>query len=154
MDSDLLNKFTYSTERYKLSVLQCPSNELNDIIRQVQNLNIKIIDIGKEVSQFISDKLNSKYLNLEVVEFLGSLIDNNKSKINDSSNNIVAIYNLGILLEPDLNLSIESILRGVSKSTSIIIIWENQIEDFNILNWSTQKANYFIDLSDISLLNL
>jgi hypothetical protein len=46
------------------------------------------------------------------------------------------------------------LFKEFSKSTSLIIIWDNQSENPDRLDWQTQKQNFFLDFSDIQLKKL
>jgi hypothetical protein len=143
-----------STDRHKLYILSCYPNELPDSIAFIQNYSIPVINVGKQLAQFIDDLDDYKYLNIDVYDYIKKMLDNSKSKVNGSGNYIVAIYNFGILLEPALELNAAQLLKDFSKSTALIILWENQIEQPDILNWPTQKNNFFIDFSDTQLKKL
>lgn len=143
-----------TTERYKLYTLMCNSNELADKIAFVKSQNINIINIGKELATYIDDLADFRYLNIDVYDFVKKLLDKHRSKINGAGNDVVAIYNLGILMEPALELNAVQLFKEFSKSTSLIIIWDNQSENPDRLDWPTQKQNFFLDFSDIQLKKL
>jgi hypothetical protein len=60
----------------------------------------------------------------------------------------VAIYNLGILLEPSLSLNASNLLKEISKNVTIIILWDH-INSEGILHWGIQQERYHLNLSDI-----
>ena len=64
------------------------------------------------------DELNDfRYLNIDVCDFFRKLLDKHKSKINGMGNDVIAIYNLGIFLEPRIELNAVQLLKEFSKST-------------------------------------
>jgi hypothetical protein len=63
-----------------------------------------------------------------VYDFCKNLLEQNKVKINGYGNDVVAIYNVGILMEPILELNPVTLFKAFSKSTALIIIWENQYD--------------------------
>jgi len=71
-----------------------------------------------------------------------------------AGNDVVAICNLGILMEPALELNAVQLFKEFSKSAALIIIWDNQSEIPDRLDWLTQKQNFFLDFSDIQLKKL
>ena len=81
-------------------------------------------------------------------------MDKHKVKINNNGNEVVAIQNLGILLEPALELNASQLLKEFSKTAALIIIWENQSDIPNRLHWSTQQNNIFLDFADTPLKKL
>jgi hypothetical protein len=140
-----------TVDRHKLYILQCNLNELSASILAIQNQNIPVINMGKELAMYINTLEDYRYLNIDVYDFAKKLLDNKKTKINGLGNDIVAIYNLGILLEPTLELNAAKFLKDFSKSTAVIIIWENETEIASILNWPTQKNNFNLNFSDTQL---
>jgi hypothetical protein len=143
-----------STDRHKLYVVMCKPEEISVSVSFIQTQNITPVNIGKELAGFLDELEDYSYLNIEVFDFTKKLLDNKKVKLTASGNNVIAIYNLGILLEPDLRLNAVNLLKDFSKSTSVIIIWENQSEQPDRLNWATQKHNYHLDFSDTQLKKL
>ncbi len=67
---------------------------------------------------------------------------------------VIAIYNLGILMEPALELNAVQLFKEFSKSTSLIILWDNQSEIPDRLEWTTQKHYFFLDFSESQLKKL
>lgn len=149
-----IQEISNSVDRNKLFILLCDKCGLPESISYIQNHNINAIDVGREVASYIDGLPNFKYLIYDVYEFILKLLDSGKSKINGSGNDIVAIYNLGILLEPELGLNALQIFKEFSKSDVLIIIWENQSDFPDKLNWSTQKNTYSLDFSDTQLKKL
>jgi hypothetical protein len=74
----------------------------------------------------------------------------NTCVITGSNVKSLVVYNLGILLEPVLGLKPEQILKDISKTTVLILLWEDNIDE-NILYWTSQKDSYNLDFSDIDL---
>lgn len=140
-----------TTDRFKLFTLMCNPNEIADKIAFVKSQNINVIDIGKELTNYIDSLEDFRYLNIDVYDFTRRLLDKQRSKINGAGNDVIAIYNLGILMEPALELNAVQLFKEFSKSTSLIIIWDNQSENPERLDWPTQKQNFFLDFSDIQL---
>jgi hypothetical protein len=110
--------------------------------------------MGKELAEFIDGLDDYTYLNIDVYDFCKNLLEKNKVKINGYGNDVVAIYNVGILMEPILELNPVTLFKAFSKSTALIIIWENQYDIPDRLNWATQKNNYYLDFSDSPLKKL
>jgi len=142
-----------TSDRFKLYTLMCDSSELEDKIGFLQSQHINAINIGKELANYIDGLEDYRYLNIDVYDFTKKLLDKYKLKINGTGNDIVAVYNLGILMEPALELNTVQLFKEFSKSTSLIIIWDSQSED-NILAWSTNKNNFFLDFSESQLKKL
>lgn len=154
MSTYLIKDILITAERYKLYTLMCNANELADKIAFVKSQNINVVNIGKELATYIDGLNDFRYLIIDVYDYTKKLLDNHKSKINSAGNDVIAIYNLGILMEPALELNAVQLFKEFSKSTSLIIIWDNQCENPDRLDWPTQKQNFFLDFSDIQLKKL
>jgi len=154
MSTYSIKDISTTADRFKLYTLMCNANELADKIAFVKSQNINVINIGKELANYIDGLDDFRYLNIDVYDFTKKLLDKHKSKINGAGNDVVAIYNLGILMEAALELNAVQLFKEFSKSTSLIIIWDNQSELPDILNWPTQKNNFFIDFSESQLKKL
>ncbi len=154
MSTYSIKDITQSTIRHKLYTLMYILNELPECVAYIKSQNINVINIGKELATYIDTLDDYRYLSIDVYDFTKKLLDKHKSKINGTGNDVVAIYNLGILMEPALELNAVQLFKEFSKSTSLIIIWDNQSENPERLDWPTQKQNFFLDFSDIQLKNL
>ena len=143
-----------STDRYKLYTIICTPNEIADKIAFIKSQNINVINIGKELANYINSLEDFRYLNIDVYDYTKKMLDKYKSKINGAGNDIVAIFNLGILMEPALELNAVQLFKEFSKSTSLIIIWDNHSENPDRLDWPAQKQNFYLDFSDIQLKKL
>jgi len=154
MNTYSIKDISKSIERNKLYILNCHDNELADKIVFVKSHSINVINIGKELANYIDGLEDFRYLSIDVYDYTKKFLDNHKSKINGVGNDVVAIYNLGIRMEPAIELNAVQLFKEFSKSTSLIIIWENQSDVSDRLDWPTQKQNLFLDFSDIQLKKL
>jgi len=154
MSTYSIKDISTTADRFKLYTLMCNANELADKIAFVKSQNINVINIGKELANYIDGLDDFRYLNIDVYDYTKKLLDKHKSKINGAGNDVVAIYNLGILMETALELNAVQLFKEFSKSTSLIIIWDNQSEVPDILDWPTQKNNFYLDFSDTQLKKL
>ncbi len=143
-----------STDSYKLYTLMCSLDGLEDCISWLHTKKIHTINVGRELAAFIEGLDDFSYLNIEVFDYTIKLLDKLKAKINNIGNEVVAIYNLGILLEPALELNVSQLLKEFSKTAALIIIWENQSDIPDRLNWSTQQNNIFLDFTETPLKKL
>jgi hypothetical protein len=146
-----INNILTDTGRFKLYALMCNANELIDKIAFLKSQNINVVNVGKELANYIDGIDDYSYLAIDVYDYCKKLLNECKTKINDSVNDVVAIYNLGILLEPVLGLNTLQLFKEFSKSTSLIIIWENQSDMPDRLVWPTQTNNFFLNFSDTQL---
>ena len=154
MSNYSFNHILTTTDRYKIYTLLCNPSELKDKIELVKAQNIHVINLGKELAEYIDRLDDYSYLNIDVYDYCKKLLNDFKAKINSVGNDVVAIYNIGLLMEPILELNPVTLFKEFSKSTALIIIWENQYDIPDRLNWTTQKNNYALDFSDSPLKKL
>jgi len=143
-----------STNRHKLYVIMCVRDKTQDCISWLHSQNIQAINIGKELAAFIEGLDDFSYLSIDVFDYAKKLLDRHKAKINNTGNDVVAVYNLGILSEPSLELNAAQLLKEFSKTAALIIIWENQSDTPDRLHWSTQQNNVFLDFTETPLKKL
>ena len=143
-----------SNNRHKLYTILCRQNDIDACISWLQTENINSINVGNELASFIENLDDLSYLTIEVFECIKRLLDEHKSKINNSGNDVIAVYNLGILLEPSLELNAAQLLKEFSKTAALIIIWENQFDIPDRLHWATQQNNVFLDFTETPLKKL
>lgn len=154
MSTYSINDISTTADRFRIYTLMCNQNELLDKIAFVKAQNINVINIGKELANYIYGLDDYSYLTIDVYDHCRKLINKFKAKIQGLGNDAVAIYNLGILLEPALELNAVQLFKEFSKSTSLIFIWDNQTDNPDRLDWLTQKNNYFLDFSESQLKKL
>lgn len=149
-----IDQFAKSCERYKMFCLLVDNQNIIDLVLNIENEGVKSINIGKELAIYIDSLEDFSYLNIDVYDYTKKLLDKYKAKVNGLGNDVIAIYNLGILMEPALELNAVQLFKEFSKSTSLIIIWDNQTDTPDRLEWLTQKNNYFLDFSESKLKKL
>jgi hypothetical protein len=130
------------------------ANELADKIAYLKSQNINVINIGKELATYIDGLDDFSYLNIDVYDYTKKLLDKHKSKTNGAWVMMYCHLQFGILMEPALELNAVQLFKEFSKSTSLIIIWDNQSDIPDILEWPTQKHNFFLDFSESQLKKL
>ncbi len=140
-----------SIDHHKLFVYPCKKDNLSASIGLLESHQMSCINIGKEVATYIDNLEDVSYIGIYVYDFTKKLLENKKVNIDGAINGVVVVYNLGILLEPSLEIKATQLLKDVSKSISLIILWENLLEDTNKLKWPTQENKYALDFSDVPL---
>ena len=154
MSTYSIKEITTTADRHKIYTLICSADKLAESIAFIKSQNIKVINIGKELATYIDMLGDYSYLTIDVYDYTKKLLDTNKTKINGVANDVIAIFNLGILLEPTLEINAVKLFKEFAKSTSLIIIWENKFDTPDRLNWPTQENNVFLEFSDIQLKKL
>lgn len=143
-----------STDRHKLYIHIGSQDGLQDCISWLHAKKIPTINLGEELAAFIDGLEDFSYLNIDVLDYAIKLLDKHKSKISNTGNYVLAVYNLGILLEPALELNAVQLLKEFSKTAALIIIWENQSDIPDRLHWATQQHNIFLDFTETPLKKL
>ena len=100
MGSFLLKDLSVSTDRYKLYSLMCNSAELTDSIAFIESHNIKVINIGKDLANYIDSLEDYKYLNIDAYDFTKKLLENNKAKIHSTLNIFLHFFDIILNLLP------------------------------------------------------
>lgn len=132
----------------------CSQDGLVDCISWLNSKKIHSINVGKELATFIDGLEDFSYLNIDVFDYVKKLLDKHKAKINNTGNEVVAIYNIGVLLEPALELNAAQLLKDFSKTAALIIVWENESDILERLHWPTQQNNIFLDFTDTQIKKL
>ncbi len=154
MGTHSIKEIATSNDRFKLYSLICYPKDLSGCIDFLKTEEISVLNIGKELAVYIDSLEDYSYLNIDVYDYVKKLLDKHKTKMNGNGNDVLAIYNLGILFEPFLELNPTQILREFSKSTAVIIVWEGQTENQDIFHWENKKDKYFLDFSETQIKRL
>lgn len=139
-DNFILKNLSFSN-LYNLYFVEKNSKEVEDFTKQLAKQGVTVINIGKELAEKLKMLNNTKFITVEALQLLRELF---KKKEDDTQNNpIFAIYNLGILLEPTLDLAVTKILADISRDKVIIIIWNHLVKDGSILYWDEESFNEY-----------
>jgi hypothetical protein len=147
MSSDLLN-ILEDLGRHNLVVVRCDANSLNNTIERLNEAGVNSVNVGKELSEKLTAVESTRFLTIESQEYLHEMIDNQTREIVPGKLKVVAIYNIGILLDPALSLNAANLLKEISKYVAIIILWDH-ISSEGLLHWGIQQEQYYLNLSDI-----
>jgi hypothetical protein len=147
---NLANVFR-STDRHKLFLLNCREESFNECLGFLANQHIEAVNIGLEVSVFLNRLEDYRYLNLEVSDFIIKMLNERKHKPEGSMNDVVVIYNLGILMEHALEINASQLLKNFAKNVALIIIGDALELEGNKLFWPNQKESFSIDFNDTSI---
>ena len=135
------------TKRYKIYILQSLYDNFNSSKIFLTSFDIKIINVGKELSEKISSVGANRHLDILVSEFIPKLIEQNARQIPAFNHKIVALENMGILLEPALDLNAEKLLAEISKNVHLLILWSEQLSGAGVLSWTNNKETFNFNLT-------
>lgn len=139
------------TGRHNLVLVRCghdSHDSLKSTIDKLKSAGVNVINIGMELSEKLKMVKSAKFLTIEAQEYLHELIEKRARQVVPGKPKVTAIYNLGILLEPELSLNAANILKEISKNIAIVIIWDHNSSD-GILHWGIQQEQYHLNLSGI-----
>lgn len=147
MNLDFLYK-SGDTGRHNLILLRCDPNDLNEAIEEFKAAGINVLNIGRELSEKLKTLENAKFLALEAHEYLHALLEEQARHVVPGKPRVVALYNLGILLEPVLKLNAAKLLKEISKNVIVVILWDH-LSSEGLLHWGIKQEQYHLNLSDI-----
>ena len=136
------------TGRHNLILVKYDTNSLNDTIEKLKDAGLNVINIGRELSEKLKTIESAKFLTIESQEYLHELIETQARQVVPGKPKVVAIYNLGILLEPALSMNVANLLKGISKNVAVVILWDH-LSSEGLLHWGVQQDQYHLNLSDI-----
>jgi len=73
MSTYSIKDISTTADRFKLYTLMCNANELADKIAFVKSQNINVINIGKELANYIDGLEDFRYLNIDVYDYTKKL---------------------------------------------------------------------------------
>ena len=149
-----LQDLAQSVDSHKLYILLCEAAELKDCAARLQAQGVPSLNLGSELARFIDQLEDFSYLSIDVFDFAKKLLDLHKAKPKQGGPEVLAVYNLGILLEPALKLNAVKFFTAFSRTAALIIIWENEARLPDRLHWSTQQNNIFLDFTETPLKKL
>jgi len=135
MESDLLS-FLASNSRNKLVFYK-------DI-----DLEVMSIDLGLLLSQGIYNLDDKNKLTFKVASELDSLMNESISN-HKLYGKIIAISNIGILLEPELKLDINKFFDNYSLNTVLFVKWDGEI-DSDFAYFVNKKNSIKIKINNLS----
>lgn len=137
MDIKGLSQFVDRHARHKLLFVQ---GEID---------NISYMDIGKELSQRISDKLDRRNLPMITDDALNAIIEKG-TVADDTIGSYVAIRNWGILFEPSLMINVHDKFEQCSREQVLIVNLEGVIDNNKLYLGHEPNTQCSITLRDIS----
>lgn len=110
---------------------------------------VRYVDIGRELSSRICDKLDSRSLPMICDDALNEIIDCSTSK-DETIGSYVAIHNIGILFEPSLLINVHDKFELCSREQVLIVNLEGTIVQKTFFLGQEQNSRYSIPLTDIT----
>ena len=144
----------YKHERYKLGWIDCTIRSILDSLADMADLGIPRLNVGMELASFLKDRQKSKYLHLDVQEYIKKVFVQQANLRDNFYPPTLATYNLGILFEPLLQLDPSLIIKDLSKEIGIIILWDGIVQNDKIFHWGELSKDYYLNFSDTNIYKL
>ena len=145
---------TYKTKRHKLFWYDCSNHAIDKYAIDFESQGIQSINVGIELSKYLRDHKNLKFLSLEVEEYLRELIIERAYLSKHVSFPTVILFNLGMLLETSIDLDASAFLKELSKEIAIIILWQDTVEEDNIFLWDIKKPSVCLNFSNADIIKI
>ena len=146
MDINFFNNLS-ETKRYKIYILQSLHDNLDSSKNFLTSFDINTINVGKELSEKLSKVNVNRHLGILVSEFIPRLVEQNASRIPGLNHKIVALENMGILLEPMFDLNPEKLLAEISKNVHLLFLWLDRFSEAGLLSWTNHKDIFKFNLT-------
>ena len=114
--------------------------------------DVEYLNVGIELSKLIRPFLNKRHFSLKAMNILDKLLQSYIIKHSDLGN-VLALSNMGILFEEELQIDFFALLDRYSKNSGLILDWQGEIEDGK-LYFLEKKNGIQIDIKDLSHLVL
>lgn len=148
--ANLLDILT-AVDRHKIFVLLVQDNVAASSIRWLSEHDVQQVNIGVSLSSYLRELKNHEYLHIEAYEFVRNLLDKEKRRISEGKNEVVSVYNFGILLEPFLQINAVQLFKDFSKTSALLLLWEHGVSANGVLSWPSQQEEFHFDFSDLQL---
>ena len=145
---------SYTHERYKLFWIDCKGQPIANVLRDLDYLKFPTLNVGKELSPYIQERITSKYLHLDIQEYIKKLITERAATWREGKTPSVAIFNLGVLFEPDLRLDPSRIIRELSREIGVVILWEAFVEQNELFHWGDRSKEFYLNFNDTNILKV
>lgn len=117
----------------------------------MKEMNIPVVDLGYELAQFIDQLEDFSYLAIDSYDHLVKLLNERASRSGPSEKGLIAIYNLGILIESDLEIDAVQLLKNIAQSIPVLIVWDGVVQPFGHLSWTGSQDSILLDFSSLNI---
>src|SRR5699024_3259234 len=117
------------------------------ITDHLSKCNIPILNVGQKIASAIDPATPGADLSLQVTKYLSDLLKGYATEISGYDAQVVAIYNIGMIKEPKLNLNFENILIDVCRSICVILIWDGKYNDGEFIQESDLNNQVYLSFT-------
>lgn len=152
MENNFNFESSYFADKYNVFLIEQKNRSIEEIAEKLAKKGVSVINLGKELAYKIKKLNTTKYIIVDAPRLLRELFDEHNVITENIYKPVIAIHNIGMLLEPNLALAATSIVGNISKDKVIIIIWNHLIKDGKILYWTDETyTSYHFDFSEYNL---
>lgn len=128
--------------------LRQPSRNKLILLKNKKVLDLEYIDLGNYISNCIyKNELNYKFSN-RIFTHLDELVLESPTN-HKTFGNYLALYNIGILFEPELKVNVSHFLEWYSQNLILFIEWEGSLDD-NYLYFLTKENGFKVAIKNLS----
>ncbi len=140
------------TEKEQILEYLAQANRNRLVFCHNQFQNMFFTDVGRTLSDFLSNEnLHSSMVAYAAEDALNEILS--RTQEDDIIGTYVAMYNIGILFEPELGFNLKSILDSASTNKTIIICSDGMIKSDRFY-FLQEGDNDWIDLKELSYIEL
>jgi hypothetical protein len=151
MEKVSLSEVLTAVDRHKLFLLRVTNNDLGRSLSSFQERGIPVVNVGLILAKYLKELPDMEYLHLETYEYLRKVLDSEKRRVSSRGNEVLLIYNLGILLESPLQINAIQLFKDFSKTSALLIAWEYRVSTDGILTWPSQPDQFHFNFSELQL---
>lgn len=112
-----------------------------DIPALCRNRSFSLVNVGLLVAQELTKNPPGKHVSLDIDDFLKSSFGE-YLKAQSGPKKTILLENLGVLLEPDLDLNPVKLFLELSLDAVVVLIWDNAIIDGTRFVWDEADPGY------------
>ncbi len=107
-----------------------------------------VIDVSREISVHFNESIDEL-----LVDPAGTIKKNLNAQVSSASEGLI-FTNIGILLEPELQVSVVKLLLDYAVSFELVLFWPFSVKNGHILVWDIDDSTYSIEFEDHILQHL
>ena len=145
---------TYRTLRYKLGWVDIRDKDVAQVETFLKQNDMPLLDVGKFIATELSKKNASPSAQSDISKILDKKIKEDCQILDGWNQPLICLYNLGLLLDPELNIQASNLLKDISKNTYLILLWDYFCDEPGFFHWGFQKQTFNLDLSNTGILKI
>ena len=112
-----------------------------DLELQTETRHYPVVDIGKLVAEELTRNPPGRHVSLDIDDFLKAYLRKLLAVQEGPSKGLI-LDNLGVLLEPDLDLNPVKLFLELSLDAVVVLVWDHAIIDGTRFVWDEAEPGY------------